>query len=181
MRVTYNGEFVMKVHMLPLFVVNDDGSGDMVLAVDGIETVRGFRDDLTAQARSGLLEKKETIFEQVIEKVLSIASRMGISRVYAEKFSNTPWIREAFGRLPEIFLHVDRLIKLDELEDVFSLSQTMSRDMQMPPPRDIFMEIQMKNTSLQPVLTHRMAGIKPFALLRGNPEDGIPMKRVMGI
>jgi hypothetical protein len=43
------------------------------------------------------------------------------------------------------------------------------------------MELQMKNTSLLPRLSERVAGVKPFAIIRGQAEDGIQMKHVIGV
>jgi len=180
MKVFYNGEFVMKAHLLPLFLMHD-GVGDIVLAIDAIETVRAFRDDLEEHKRDTLLENREVIFNRVMEEIEQLGNRMGIQRIYAEKFSNTKWVRERFESFKEIFLHVDSLVKLDELEDIYCLSLELSRHMGLSPPGEIFMEIQMKNTSLQPLVTHRTAGVKPYAVIRGNPDDGIPMKNVIGV
>jgi len=180
LKVFYDGEFVMKVHLLPLFLTHN-GAGDIILAIDAVETVRAFRDDLEEHRRGTLLENREAIFTRVIEEIEQLANRMGIRQIYAEKFSNTKWVREQFESHKEIFLHVDSLIKLDELEDVYCLSLELSRNMQLNPPGEIFMEIQMKNTSLQPLVTHRTKGVKPYAVIRGNPDDGIPMKKVIGV
>jgi hypothetical protein len=180
MKVFYDGEFIMKVHLLPLFLMHN-GVGEIVLAVDAIETVRAFRDDLEEHKRDTLLEKKEAIFSRVMEEIEQLGDRMGIQRIYAEKFSNTKWVREQYESYNEIFLHVDSFVKIDELEDVYCLSLELSRSMQLHPPGDIFMEIQMKNTSLQPLVTHRTTGVKPYAVIRGNPDDGIPLKKVIGV
>ncbi len=181
LKVFYNNVFVMKVHLLPLFVLREKGDGDMALAVDAIETVRALRDDIKGGGSSVLLEKKAMLFNTVIEKIIDIGTRMGIRHIYAEKFSNTRWVREALDVFPEIFLHVDAIIKMDELEDVFVLAQRICNAAGQTPPREIFMELQMKNTSLLPRLSERVAGVKPFAILRGRPEDGIQMKRVVGV
>ena len=92
-------------------------------------------------------------------------------------FSNTGWVRNHFNRLPEIFLHVNNLIKLDELEDVFGLSQQLAADLGMPPPTEIFMEIQMKNTSLLPSVSKRHNAVKSFAVIRGRSGDGNPHEK----
>ena len=106
---------------------------------------------------------------------------MGIDHIYAEKFSNTRWVREHLDTLPEIYLHVNNIIKLDELEDVFTLSQELCKGAGAHMPKEIFMEIQMKNTALLPRVTSKTAGIKSFAIIRGNPAHGIPMKKVLGV
>ena len=48
-------------------------------------------------------------------------------------------------------------------------------------PGDMFMELQMKNTSLLPRVTSKTQGIKSFAVIKGDPMDGLPMKQVVGI
>jgi len=180
LKVFYNGEFVMKVHLLPLFLVHND-VGSIVLAVDAIETVRAFRDDLEEHCRDALLDKREAVFSAVIKEIKRLGGRMGIRCIYAEKFSNTKWVRDQFELFREIFLHVDSFIKIDEMEDVYCLSRDLSREIKLEPPGEVFMEIQIKNTSLQPLVAHRKAGVKPYAVIRGNPDDGIPMKKVIGV
>jgi hypothetical protein len=180
LKVFFNGEFVMKVHLLPLFLMHNSVGG-IVLAVDAIETVRAFRDDLEEHCRDALLDNREDIFSAVIKEITHLGDRMGIQCIYAEKFSNTKWVRDQLDLFQEIFFHVDGFIKLDEMEDVYCLSLDLSRDMQMEPPGEVFMEIQVKNTSLQPLVAHRKAGVKPYAVIRGNPDDGIPMKKVIGV
>ncbi len=180
LKVYHQGVFVMKAHLLPLFVLQN-GEGRMILAVDAIETVRALRDDMKGHCQEDLLENRDRIFYQVIHEILRLAKDMGIERVYAEKFSNTPWVREAFQTFPEIFLHVNQIVKLDELEDVFCFSQELSRKAGRRAPTDVFMELQMKNTSLVPRLSKKIEGVKSFAVLMGDPDEGIPMKRVFGI
>jgi len=131
MKVFYDGVFIMKVHLLPLFIARDDRE-HMVLSVDAIETVRGFRDDIEGYRKEDLLEQKNFIFNRVIEKVKNVGGKMGVDHIYAEKFSNTKWVREHFQAFPEIFFHVNNIIKLDELEDVFYLSQELQRNMGGP-------------------------------------------------
>ncbi len=179
LKVHVDGIFVMKVHLLPLFILDDTG-GFMVLAVDAVETVRAFRDDLEGSGKEALLGRKEYIFGEVMDKIGDIATRMGMEHVYAEKFSNTRWVREAFDRFPEIYLHVNHIVKLDELEDVFTLAGELGRDTGFS-PEEIFMELQMKNTSLVPLVSSRAKGVKPFSVIRGDAERGIQMKRVVGI
>lgn len=179
LKVYLDGDFVMKAHILPLFRLSPRGDR-MILAVDAIETVRALRDDLEGHRREELIAQRDSIFESVLEEIRRIAGRMGIHDVYAEKFSNTPWIRAALSRLPEILIDVNKLIKLDELEDIYELALQLSRESGHEVDH-IFMELQMKNTSLLPSITKRIQGIKSYAVVRGSPSDGIPMKRVIGI
>ncbi len=180
LKVYFQGIFIMKAHLLPLFIFHN-GEGQMVLAVDAIETVRAFRDDMTGHCQDELLEHRDRIFFRVIDEILRMAADMGIERVYAEKFSNTPWVRQAFEAFPEIFLHVNQIVKLDELEDIYCFAQELSRRMGRKEPGELFMELQMKNMALVPRLTKKMEGVKSFAVLKGDPDEGIPMKRVFGI
>jgi hypothetical protein len=180
LKVFFNGDFIMKAHLLPLFYLAPQG-GRVILAVDAIETVRAFRDDLEGHGRAELLAQRPQIFARLLNQILVIAQGMGIEDVYAEKFSNTPWVREAFTHLPEIYINVNQLIKLDELEDVYELARHLSHESGHGEVNDIFMELQMKNTSLLPTVSKRAEGVKSYAVIRGNADDGIPMKRVIGI
>ncbi len=181
LKVYYQGTFVMKAHLLPLFILHEGGDGDLVLAVDAIETVRAFRDDIKGYQRHDLLDNKSIIFNKLIEEIKGLGNRMGFDHIYAERFSNTKWVRERLSEYPEIFFHVNNIIKIDDLEDVFCLSQELCENANYPLPKEIFMEVQMKNTSLLPRVTSKMEGIKSFAIIKGNPYNGIPMKRVIGI
>jgi hypothetical protein len=180
LKVFFDGDFIMKVHLLPLFRLAGQ-EGRIVLAVDAIETGRAFRDDMEGFYREDLMARRETIFSAVLAQIRSIAWAMGIEDVYAEKFSNTPWVRLELSRLPEILINVHELIKLDELEDVYELARELSREEGGEEVKHVFMELQMKNTSLLPGVTKRMEGVKSYAVVHGNPADGIPMKRAFGI
>lgn len=179
LKVYYDGDFVMKAHILPLFRLSPSGDR-MILAVDAIETARSLRDDLEGHRREDLIAQRGLIFDTVLKEISLIAGRMGIHDVYAEKFSNTPWIRAELARLPEILININQLIKLDELEDVFELARQLSRESGHEVDH-LFMELQMKNTSLLPSVSKRMEGIKSYAVVRGSSSDGIPLKRVIGI
>lgn len=178
--VYFNGEFVIKAHILPLYWASPQKSR-VILAIDAIETVRAIRDDLGPHHREELIAQRDQIFQSLLDQITRIADRMGIDDVYAERFSNTPWVRDTLSQLPEIFINVNQLIKLDELEDIYELSQTLSRESGHPEVKDIFMELQMKNTSLLPSTTQKIKGIKSFAVVQGDSADGIPIKRVVGI
>lgn len=180
LKVYYNGEFIIKAHILPLYWTSPL-KRRMILAIDAVETVRAIRDDLETQHREELIAQRDHIFKSLLNQITHIADRMGIDDVYAERFSNTPWVRDNLSQLPEIFINVNQLIKLDELEDIYELAQKLSQESGHPGVNDIFMELQMKNTSLLPSSTQKMKGIKSFAVVRGDAADGIPIKRVVGI
>jgi hypothetical protein len=180
LKVFHDGQFVMKVHLLPLYVFHEN-MDKIILAVDAIETIRGFRDDIQECRRKELPENRKEIFHQVLQKIICIGKAMGIDNIYAEKFSNTKWVRELLDGLPEIFLHVNNLIKLDELEDIFCLAQALCKKNGMEPPKEIFMEIQMKNTALIPSVSKKNISVKSFAVIKGRSDDGIPMKKIIGI
>ena len=152
-----------------------------MLAVDAIETVRAFRDDMKAYQRHDLMENKTLVFNALIDEIRDLGDRMGFRHIYAERFSNTKWVRKRLTKFPEIFFHINNIIKIDELEDVFCLSQELCQRSGYAQPTDIFMEVQMKNTSLLPRVTSKMEGIKSFAIIKGDAYNGIPMKRVIGI
>ncbi len=190
LKVYFNGEFVMKVHLLPLYIPDAGvlesrsflpGKSDYtMLAVDAVETIRGFRDDLPG-CRQDLVEEKDLIFGKTIQKIEDISRQMRIHHIYAERFSNTRWVRQYYEQFPEIFIHVNHIEKIDHLEDVFYLARELCENAGAGMPDELFMEIQMKNTCLIPKLSHKTAGVKSFTVIKGNPEDGIQMKRVIGI
>jgi hypothetical protein len=178
LKVFFDGQFVMKVHMLPLLAVGS-GGGELFLAVDAIETTPIFRED-TRLGHPDLLEKKEYIFTRMVEAVQELATSMGIDYVYAERFSNTPWVRRELERLPEVYLHIGNIQKIDELEDVFELSKRVCDAAGRERPSSLFMELQMKNTFLQAGAA-TVRGVKVFAVLAGDARLGMPMRRVFGV
>jgi len=178
LKVYYDGHFVMKVHLLPLVVV-DRNDAKIFLAVDAIETAPVFRED-TPAGRPDLLEKKEYIFSKTIAEVQRLAGLMGIDHVYAERFSNTAWVRQEMERFPEVYLHIASIQKIDELEDVFELSKRVCAAAGRERPSSVFMELQMKNTFLLPGAT-TVRGVKVYAVLAGDASLGLPMKRVFGV
>lgn len=191
-KVFFDGEFVMKVHLLPLYVTGPNSYGIYqtgsslksdytFLAIDAAETTFAFRDHQASSAKNHLIKHKDEIFFKTIEFIEKLADDMNIDHIYAEKFSNTPWIRDIYGAYPEIFFHVDHLEKIDQLEDVFSLADEISSSMEYGRPEEIFMELQMKNTCLSPGYINKAPGVKSFALIRGDAGHGIPMKRIIGI
>lgn len=178
LKVHVDGRFVMKVHLLPLSAAGRDG-GTVFLGVDAIETTPGFRED-TREAQADLLQRKEHIFAQVVEEVRRIAQAAGIAHVFAERFSNTTWVREELAQFPEVYLHVEDIRKIDELEDVFGLAARLAALTGQEGIRSVFMELQMKNTLLQRGATS-VRGAKAFARLFGDARVGLPLKRVSGV
>lgn len=178
LKVHYDGQFVMKVHLLPLLAATESG-GEVFLAVDAIETTPAFRED-THVGHPDLLEKKEYIFSRMVEEVEGLARAMGIDHVYAERFSNTAWVRRELERFAEVYLHIGNIQKIDELEDVFELSKRVCAAAGRERPSGIFTELQMKNTFLLPGAA-TVRGVKVFAVLAGDARLGMPMKRVFGV
>ncbi len=189
LKVYFNGEFVLKVHLLPLYIPDAALLGHsaflpqktdyMMLAVDAVETIRGLRDDLPG-CRQDLVDQREYIFGKTIEQIEAIARKMRIHHIYAERFSNTPWVRDYYQKYPEIFIHVNHMEKIDHLEDVFYLARELCGNAGVEMPDELFMEIQMKNTYLIPKLS-KAPGVKSYTVIKGSPEDGIPKKRVIGV
>lgn len=176
--VHLDGRLAMKVHLLPLLVSHETREA-MVLAVDAIETTPALRED-TPAADPDLVEKKEYLFARTVDETRQLAQRMGIEHVVAERFSNTPWVRRELATFPETYLHIGHARKIDEMEDVFELAKKVCSAAGQPAPRSVFMELQMKNTHLLPgVATVR--GVKTFAMLAGDPQVGMPLKRVVGV
>jgi len=178
LRVYSDAQFVMKVHILPLLALDRKG-GEILLAVDAIEATPLFRED-TPIGHPELLEKKEYIFARMVEQVQRLAQTMGIEHVYAERFSNTKWLRRELERFPEVYLPIGNIQKIDELEDVFELSKRVCAAAGRERPSSIFMELQMRNTFLMSGAA-TVRGVKVFAVLAGDARLGLPMKRVFGI
>jgi hypothetical protein len=178
LRVLHDGELVMKVHLLPLLVSNGSANA-VVLALDAIETTPAFRED-TRASNPSLLERKEHIFSRMLEELRRLARLMGITHIYAERFSNTAWIRRELERFPEVYVPIAHIWKIDELEDVFELAKRICAAAGEETPSSVFMELQMKNTFLQAAAASHK-GAKPFAVIAGDKRLGIPMKRVVGV
>ncbi len=104
---------------------------------------------------------------------------MGISSVYSERFSNTAWVRHELEKLPEIYLDTKRIIKIDELEDVYSCAAAFCTAHGFTPPEAVFMEIQARNTYL--ISEQKIGSNKSFGTLRGDPMDGLPAKYAFGV
>ncbi|WP_300460821.1 hypothetical protein [Desulfobacula sp.] len=191
LKVYFNNEFVMKVHLLPLFVsasgclefqsITPGRSDYIILAVDAIETTVAFRGQLEGTENNYLDRYRDEIFSKTMDCITGLADNMNINDIYAEKFSNTPWVREKLNVYPEIFLHVDHMIKIDQLEDVYYLAKKLSARHGYDMSEEVFMEIQMKNTFLQPGYINKAPRVKSFGLIRGNARDGIPMKQIIGV
>jgi hypothetical protein len=144
-----------------------------------METAPALRED-TPLARATLLDRKAEVFQRVKQEGARLARAMGIAYVYAERFSNTGWVRDELARLPEVYLGMGDVRKVDELEDVFELAKRVCAAAGAEPPRSVFMELQMKNAFLQPgVVT--VKGVKSFAVMAGETDLGIPMKRAFGV
>jgi hypothetical protein len=178
LRVFFDGQFVMKVHLVPLLAVEGSG-GELFLAVDAVETTPVFRED-TPVGRPDLLDKKEYIFARMVDAVREIARTMGITHVFAERFSNTAWVRRELEEYPEVYLHIGSIQKVDELEDVFELAKRVCAAAGREHPTSLFMELQVKNTFLMPG-TATVRGVKVFSALAGDGRAGLSMRRVFGV
>lgn len=192
LNVYYNNEFVMKVHLLPLYIsatgcpiefqsIVPDRSDYIMLAVDAIETSVAFRGQTAETQNNHLTGFRDEIFSKTMAYIIQLADDMNIADIYAEKFSNTPWVRDKLNAYPEIFIHADHMIKIDQLEDVYYLAEDLSTRYGYSVPQAVFMEIQMKNTYLRPGYINKAPGVKSFGLIRGQAGDGIPMKRIIGV
>jgi hypothetical protein len=178
--VTVDGKPAMKCHLLPLFVDVPQTGREIYpcLFIDAIETTAQFRTE-----ENSIRETAEPImaqaFDCLLAKVREIADRMGIEAVYSERFSNTAWVRQALERLPEIYLDTKRIVKVDELEDVYCCADRFCREHGFTPPAAVFMEIQARNTYL---ISETIIGSnKSFGVVRGEPQNGLPAKYAFGV
>jgi len=182
LRVLRDGHPVVKCHILPLYIQPAEPGLDpeFFLAVDAIETVLAERaeDEPDISAEPGRVGHRE-VFESILQQVLLIADKVGIRKVYSERFSNTKWVRTQLSQLPEIFLDTRQIMKLDGLEDVYACAAALARAYGYRVPPAIFMELQAKNTYLLPDFV--IGPNKSYALIRGGAVDGISLKKVYGI
>ena len=181
LRVFLDGRPLIKCHLLPLYVEvpETDLPPYFFLSVDAIETVPVIRVNSEESGRPAFVDQRDELLQGVAHEVTHIAERIGVDAVYAEKFSNADWVRDRLARYPEIYLNTPRIIKIDELEDVFYCASSFCRKYGFPLPERIFMELQVKNRFLMP---NRVTGHnKSYAILRGSPKNGIPAKMVIGV
>lgn len=181
LRVLLDGRPLIKCHLLPLCVeVPETGRPPyFFLSVDAIETVPIIRVNPGESGQPAFIDQRDELVRRVVAEITQIAERIGIDAVYAEKFSNAEWVRDRLAHYPEIHLSTPRIIKIDDLEDVFHCAASFCRKYGFSSPERIFMELQVKNSYLMP---NKVTGQnKSFAILRGNPKNGIPAKMVIGV
>jgi hypothetical protein len=181
LRVFLDGRLLIKCHLLPLCVEVPEAGRPryFFLSLDAIETVPVIRVNSGGSGQPAFIEQRDGLMRSVVREVTQIADRIGVDAVYAEKFSNAEWVRDRLAGYPEIYLNTPRIIKIDELEDVFHCADYFCRKYGFHSPERIFMELQLKNSYLLP---NRVTGHnKSFAILRGSPKNGIPAKMVIGV
>jgi hypothetical protein len=179
LKVYFDGHFTMKWHLVPLYLMTKNNGGYIYLAIDAIETTPIFRSQDPHSEQLHLLENREVIFDATIHAVEAIADRMGIEHIYAEKFSNTKWIRDKLADFPEMYLYIDQVIKIDELEDVFEAGRELVATNGSAVFNHVFAEIQAKNTFLIPELFRN--DVKSFAVIRGSSDAGLPINKVFTV
>lgn len=176
--LSLDGRPAIKCHMLPLFVDVLQTGRELYpcLFIDAIETTAQCR--VTEENRDQL-PRLQHAFQLLMAEVKAIAGRMGIASVYSERFSNTDWVRHELEKMPEVYLDTKRIVKVDELEDVFSCAASFCSHFGYPSPEAVFMEIQARNTYL--IAESIMGTNKSFALVLGDPADGLPAKYAFGV
>ena len=178
--VTVDGKPAMKCHLLPLFVDVPQAGREMYsfLFIDAIETAAPYRVE-EGEAREQVYPQFAHAFALLIQEVNAIADRMGVSHIYTERFSNSALVRHELEKLPEIYLNTKRIVKIDELEDVFSCAGAFCSANGFSPPDAVFMELQARNTCL--ISESIIDSHKSFGILRGDPSDGLPAKFAFGV
>ncbi|NVN92333.1 MAG: hypothetical protein HXX11_17270 [Desulfuromonadales bacterium] len=178
--VTVDGKPVLKCHLLPLFVDVPQTGREMYpfLFVDAIETTAQYRVE-EGEVQEQINSQFANAFALLIQEVNALADRMGISCIYSERFSNSAMVRHELEKLPEIYLNTKRIVKVDELEDVFSCASAFCSANDFSPPDAVFMEIQARNTYL--ISESIIDSHKSFGILRGDPSNGLPAKFAFGV
>jgi len=178
--VTVDGKPALKCHILPLFVdVQQTGRETYpFLFVDAIETAAQYWVE-EGEVQEQVYPQFAHAFALLIQEVNRIADRMGISYIYSERFSNSAMVRHELEKLPEIYLNTKRIVKVDELEDVFSCADAFCSANGFSPPDAVFMEIQARNTYL--ISESIIGSHKCFGILRGDPSNGLPAKFAFGV
>ena len=136
LRVFLDGRPLIKCHLLPLYVEvpETDLPPYFFLSVDAIETVPGIRLNSGEADRPASNGQRDELLRSVVDEITRIADRIGVDAVYAEKFSNAGWVRDGLARFPEIYLNTPRIIKIDDLEDVFHCAVSFCREYGYPLP-----------------------------------------------
>lgn len=178
LQVFWKGSLVAKAHLLPLLAYERDGA-KLFLAVDAIETALPMRRDLPGEGR---LEEWECqkILDTLQGEILRIADAMGVQDVFCELFSNNLMVRQWLERFERVYLDVNSIHKVDELEDLYLFARQLSRKHGMPEPDHLFMELQFRNIQLMSHQTARR-NMKGFACLRAGRLSGKAMNQVVGI
>ncbi len=181
LRVFRDGRPLVKCHILPLCVdvPETERPPYFFLSVDAVETVPLMRAQADTSSQAEFMAQRDELLRSAVAEITRIADRMGIDAVYAEKFSNAGWVRDRLARYPEVYLNTLRIVKIDELEDVYYCAREFCQSNGFPAPERVFMELQVKISYLLPgkVTGHN----KSFAILRGSAKDGIPAKMVVGV
>jgi hypothetical protein len=178
LKVIYEGDLVAKAHLLPL-ATYERGGFHLFLAVDAIETDVTMRQDVGGGHKISP-ERCLEILQLLSQEVQRIAAAMGIDDIYAELFSNNPLVRQWLEGMERIYLDVNSLHKVDELEDVYSMACTLAREYEQEQPDHVFMEIQFRNIQLMSHHTPRR-NIKGFARLQQGRLSGYAMGQVIGV
>ena len=177
LKVFFQNEALLKVHLLPLYYLDEQNQAQFFLCVDAIETTT----DKGQAKQVDTLPHCQEAFDATITYIRELAKDLNIRHIIAERFSNTPWVRQAFDDYPEIYLDTHRIRKIDDLEDIYESANLLLEGQDIPNLNALFIEIQATNTFLLSGDNVSKGSIKNFALIAGSPELGIPMGKIIGV
>lgn len=118
LEVCVEGEPCLKAHLTPLILEDEP-----ILAVDAIEVIPKLRDTVRRLEQDepverehrhlsrGLYARRNEILAELFSVVTDIGRRMGVERVFVDKYSNARWVRDAVNELPEEHYHIGAVQK----------------------------------------------------------------------
>lgn len=162
--VYYNGEKLLKGHILPLIIHNRK-----VLMIDAIEVVPKLRKQVRGKDNKffdpELFNIRKALLQRLFDKCNDLAQAMLVDSIYVEMFSNADWVNQEITELPGDSYHVDAVT-------VPFGSEVIARNIEKllgVPPGDVIFEVQAKNHGLMDQQMKR--GYKATGVLAGRRKN----------
>jgi hypothetical protein len=162
--VFYQGEKLLKGHILPLIIHNRK-----ILMIDAIEVVPKLRKRVRGKDNKyfdpELFNLRKDLLQKLFDKCENLAQEMLVDAIYVEMFSNADWVNQEITELPGDSYHVDTVI-------VPFGNEVIARNiekLQGYPPEDVIFEVQAKNHGLMDQQMKR--GYKATGVLTGQRKN----------